>query len=61
MKPFQVLNQQSKKSGELYCKLLGNRGDHTAGGGAFSLTSIGSALAKAEQFKEKLLDADSNT
>ncbi|EJD75696.1 activating signal cointegrator 1 [Loa loa] len=56
-----LLNQQSRKSVELYYRLMGCEDDKTVGGGVFSLASVGSALAKAEQYKNKLLAADSNT
>ncbi|CAG9533720.1 unnamed protein product [Cercopithifilaria johnstoni] len=57
----ELLNQQSRKSVELYNKLWGCRDDETIGRGIFSLASVGSALAKAEEYKNKLLTADSNT
>uniref|UniRef100_A0A0R3RWU5 Zf-C2HC5 domain-containing protein n=1 Tax=Elaeophora elaphi TaxID=1147741 RepID=A0A0R3RWU5_9BILA len=57
----QLLNQQSRKSVELYNKLLGYRDDENVGGEVFSLASVGSALAKAERFRNKLLAADSDT
>ncbi|VDK72295.1 unnamed protein product [Litomosoides sigmodontis] len=56
-----LLNQNSRRSVELRNRLLGCGGDETVGGGAFSLASVGSALANAEQYKNKLLTADSNT
>ncbi|KAL3995011.1 putative zinc finger motif C2HC5-type family protein [Acanthocheilonema viteae] len=56
----ELLNQQSRKSVELYNRLLGCDNDETVNGGVFSLASVGSALAKAEQYKNKLLTADSN-
>lgn len=61
MKPFQILNEHSRKSIELYNRLMGCGNSETIGGGVFSLASVGSALAKAEQYKNKLLVADSNT
>ncbi|VDK80030.1 unnamed protein product [Onchocerca ochengi] len=54
----QILNQKSRKSVELYNKLMGCK---NVDAGMFSLASVGNALTKAEQYKNKLLVADSDT
>ncbi|VDO21886.1 Uncharacterized protein BM_BM6758 [Brugia malayi] len=57
----ELLNrQQSRKSVELYYRLMGCRDEKTVDGGVFSSASVGSVLAEAEQYKNKLLAADSN-
>ncbi|KAM3718342.1 Activating signal cointegrator [Dirofilaria immitis] len=56
-----ILNQKSRKSIELYNRLMGCGNDKTLDAEVFSLASVGNALAKAEQYKNKLLVADSET
>uniref|UniRef100_A0AAF5Q316 Zinc finger C2HC5-type domain-containing protein n=1 Tax=Wuchereria bancrofti TaxID=6293 RepID=A0AAF5Q316_WUCBA len=56
----ELLNHQSRKSVELYYRLMGCRDEKTVDGRVFSSASLGSALAEAEQYKNKLLAADSN-
>ncbi|VDM49165.1 unnamed protein product [Toxocara canis] len=58
----EILNRKSKKSAELFMKLMGGQSESKDGGsGGLSLSSLGTALTKAEQFRDKLLQADADT
>uniref|UniRef100_F1L3P8 Activating signal cointegrator 1 n=1 Tax=Ascaris suum TaxID=6253 RepID=F1L3P8_ASCSU len=58
----EILNRKSKKSVELFNKLMGGQSNAKGSdSGALSLASLGNALTKAEEFRNKLLEADADT
>lgn len=61
MLKLQILNRKSRKSVELYNKLMGSSDATAIDGEEFSLSAVGSALTKAEQYRNKLLAADADT
>lgn len=54
----EILNRKSRKSIELYNKLMGCSDSRMDDSKVFTLASVGNALTKAEEYKNKLLVAD---